>query len=124
MLIQEEFSFPLNAINCSARSLVGQVHKGEKNDGSAKQQKQGDAYKQGLDWHSHVLSILVAVVDGGGALQNPCAATSSAELNLLERFWNAISAVSSMTASSLKWLFRRAIRPASTWRSVWVIAAA
>lgn len=37
-----------------------------------------------------------------GSRQNPCAGTSSALLNLLDMFWNAIRPVNSTTASSSK----------------------
>ena len=48
-----------------------------------------------------------------GIWQNPCAGTPRALLNLLDRFWNPMRAVSSMMASSSKCLFSRSIKCSS-----------
>ncbi len=59
----------------------------------------------------------------GGRRQKPWGATFNALLNLLERFWKAMSPVSSTTASSSKCSLTRAIRSLSTWSSEWVTAS-
>ncbi len=63
-------------------------------------------------------------ITGGGIGQNPCEGTSSALLNLLERFWKAMRPVSSTMASSSKNCLRFAISSSLTCRSVKVIASA
>ncbi len=65
-----------------------------------------------------------ALYAGPGSTQKPCAGTANALLNLLERFWKAISAVNSMMASSAKNYLSSENTASSTPRSFRVIASA